>query len=91
MLASGGQVSATVMTAVAMQLNNGTIVSVISNWYNLNEHLFIYLNSTLLNFSSPDQWYQEFDGQYNSSVAVAALLFTDAKFDVCAALKRITS
>ena len=59
---SGGQIRATVMSAVAMQLNNGTIVSVITNLYNANEHMLVYVNSTLLNFSFADNYYQQFPG-----------------------------
>lgn len=60
---AGGQIHATVMTAVAMQVNNGTIVTVMTNLYNAQEHLLIYVNSTLLNFSFAGNYYQQFPGE----------------------------
>jgi hypothetical protein len=57
---SWGQIRGTVMTAIAMQLNNGTVVSVATNLYNYDEHLLVYVNSTLLNFSFPSNYYQQF-------------------------------
>jgi hypothetical protein len=50
------------MSAVAMQVNNGTVVTVMSNLYNLQEHLLVYVNSTLLNFSFAGNYYQQFPG-----------------------------
>jgi hypothetical protein len=55
-----GQIHATVMTAAAMQINNGTIVTVMSNLWGDQERLLVYVDSTLLNFSSPYQYWQEY-------------------------------
>jgi len=61
-LLSGGQIRATVMTAVAMQLNNGTIVTVMTNLFGQRERMLVYVNSTLLNFTSPSSWWQQYPG-----------------------------
>jgi len=50
------------MTAVAMQLNNGTIVTVMTNLFGQRERMLVYVNSTLLNFTSPSSWWQQYPG-----------------------------
>jgi hypothetical protein len=57
---SWGQIKATVMTAVAMQINNGTIVTVMTNLYSEREHILVYVNSTLLNFTYESQYWQQY-------------------------------
>ena len=59
---AGGQTHATVMTAIAAKLNDGTTVSVITNLYNEQERMLIYANSTVLNFTDPNMNWMQFPG-----------------------------
>ena len=70
----GGQIKATVMTAVAMQLNGGTIVTVMTNLYSKKERMLVYVNSTLLNFTAPAQYWQQYPGMLDVNFTVMSLV-----------------
>ncbi|ELU14025.1 hypothetical protein CAPTEDRAFT_222578 [Capitella teleta] len=56
-----GQVKATYMTAIAMQVNSGPKVTVEVNTWSRQEHLAIRVDNQLLNFTYPYMYWQEFE------------------------------